>query len=326
MRALVITKPGGPDVLRVEERPRPTPSGDELLVRVRAAGLNRADLLQRAGHYPPPAGIAPDIPGLEFSGVIEEIGPDVMRFAIGQRVCGLVGGGAQAEFVVTREAAAIPVPDAMTDIEAGGMPEIYITAHDALFTHGSLARGERVLVHAVASGVGIAALQLAKWHGAEVFGTTRSSEKLDRVRKMGLDVGIDTMSGKFDDVVLSQTGQRGVDVIIDFVGAPYFEQNLKVLATRGRLVSVSTLGGADVALSLRMMMSKRLRLVGTTLRGRSYEEKVAASAAMAADALPLFARGEIRVPVDKTFPLAEAAAAHRYLEENRSFGKVVFEV
>ena len=320
MRALVITKPGGPEVLAVEDRPKPNPTGDELLVRVAAAGLNRADLLQREGHYPPPAGIAADIPGLEFAGVVESVGPEVRSLSAGRRVFGLVGGAAQAEYVITREALAMSVPDSVDDISAGAVAEAYITAHDALFAHGSLAAGERVLVHAVGSGVGIAALQLAKAAGCHVFGTSRSVEKLEKAKSLGLDVAIDPQEMAFDSVA------RGVDVIIDFIGAPYFERNLAALAPKGRLVVVSTLGGTSASLSLRTLMAKRVRIEGTVLRPRPYEEKAAATRSFVRDVLPLLARGAIAVPVDRVFKLEEAAAAHRYLAENRNFGKVVFAV
>jgi putative PIG3 family NAD(P)H quinone oxidoreductase len=326
MRTLVITRPGGPEVLSVIETPAPRPIGDQLLVRVRAAGVNRADLMQRAGHYPAPPGVAPEVPGLEYAGVIEAIGPEVHAFSVGQRIFGLVGGGAQAEFLVTREQLAVPVPDRLDDVHAGGTPEAYITAHDALFTQGSLAAGEQVLVHAVGSGVGLAAMQLAKAHGCVVFGTARTPEKLERAKSLGLDVAIDTSQTAFDEVVLALTAAQGVDVVIDFIGGPYLERNLLALGQRGRLVIVSTLGGVSALLSLRTLMTKRLRIVGTMLRSRSYEEKVAATRAFARDVVPLLASAAIEVPVDRTFRLEEAPAAHRYIEENRNFGKVVFDL
>jgi NADPH2:quinone reductase len=326
MKALTITRPGGPEVLEVVETPTPRPTGDQILVRVRAAGLNRADLLQRAGKYPAPPDVAPDIPGMEFSGAIEAVGPDVKHLTPGQRVFGLVGGGAQAEYVVTREALALPVPDAVTDLEAGAIPEAYITAHDALITQGSLSRGERVLIHAIGSGVGIAALQIAKSRAGTVFGTSRSSEKLKRAKAMGLDVAIDPATASFDEVVLARTASHGADVVIDFIGGPYLERNLIALAPRGRLVVVSTLGGVSAPLSLRTLMTKRLRIVGTLLRPRSFEEKAEATSAFARDELPQLSTREIVVPIDRVFKLEEAASAHRYLEENKNFGKVVFDI
>jgi NADPH2:quinone reductase len=318
VKALVIPRFGGPEVLEVRERPKPAPVGDEILVCVRSAGLNRADLLQRSGHYPPPPDSPQDIPGLEYCGIIEAIGPEVRSRETGERVFGLVGGGAQAEYLVTREGLSMRVPDAVSDIEAGGVPEAYITAHDALYAQGSLRTGDRVLIHAVGSGVGIAALQLAKAANCKVFGTSRNAEKLQMAKALGLDVSIDLRTDAFEEFA------RDVDVIIDFVGAPYFEKNLAALAVRGRLVSVSTLGGVSVSLSLRTLMTKRLRIVGTMLRARSYEEKVDATRAFEPDVIPLLASGAVRVPIDRVFKLEEAAAAHRYIEENRNFGKVVF--
>lgn len=326
MKALIIARPGGPDVLEIADVPKPRAVRDEIVVRVRAAGLNRADLLQRAGRYPAPPDAPQGIPGMEYAGIIDEAGPDVRSLSTGQRVFGLVGGGAQAEFVTTREALAVPIPAELSDIEAGATPEAYITAHDALFTQGSLAHGERVLVHAVGSGVGIAAMQIAKASGCTVFGTSRSPDKLRRAKEMGLDVAIYPAEAAFDEVVLSKTGGRGVNVIIDFVGGPYLDRNLLSLADRGRLVVVSTLGGVSALLSLRTLMTKRLRVVGTMLRSRAYEEKVAATAAFTRDVVPLLASGLIHVPIDRVFPLEEATAAHAYMEENRNFGKVVFEI
>jgi NADPH2:quinone reductase len=318
MKALVITRPGGPDVLSVVDRPRPEPLGDEVLVRVLAAGVNRADIMQREGHYPAPPDSPQDIPGLEYSGVIEAIGEDVVARQVGQRVYGLVGGGAQAEYLLTREHLSMPVPDAVADVDAGAIPEAYITAHDALYTQGALARGERVLIHAVGSGVGIAALQLAKARDCTVFGTSRTPDKLVKAKALGLDVAIDPATTPFDEVA------HDIDVVIDFIGAPYLEQNLKTLRMRGRLIVVSTLGGTSASLPLRTLMTKRLRINGTMLRARPYNEKVEATRAFERDVMPLLASGTIRVPIDKMFSLDQAAAAHDRIASNANFGKVVF--
>ena len=318
MKALVITRPGGPEVLDVVERAKPQPIGDEILVRVLAAGVNRADLLQREGHYPAPPGAPQDIPGLEYSGVVEAIGPDVRSRAIGQRVFGLVGGGAQAEYLVTHEQLAMLVPDGVADLDAGAIPEAYITAHDALYTQGALATGERVLIHAVGSGVGIAALQLAKARNCFVYGTSRTSDKLEKAKALGLDVAIDPTNTPFEETA------NDIDVVIDFIGAPYFEQNLKALRMRGRLIVVSTFGGANASLPLRTLMSKRLRINGTMLRARPIEEKRQATRAFERDVVPLLANGSMRVPIDDVFRIEDAAAAHRRIAEDRNFGKVVF--
>ena len=326
MKALRITRPGGPEVLEVADVPTPEPKADELLVRVRAAGVNRADTLQRRGYYPPPPGYPEDIPGLEYAGEVAALGADVRHFRAGQRVFGLTGGGAQAEFLTIPEVLALPTPESLTDVEAGAIPEAYVTADDTLFANASLAPGETVLVHAVGSGVGIAAMQIAKSTGCRVFGTSRSPEKLQQAVELGLDVPIDVTTQLFDDVVMRATHGRGVDVIIDFVGADYFERNLNALAEKGRLVFVSTLSGSKVQLPIDVVMGKRLRLAGTMLRRRSIEEKTAATRAFANRVLPLLANRAITVPIDRVFPLAQAAAAHRYMEENKNFGKIVLEL
>jgi len=315
---------GGPDVLEIADVPAPRPGDNELLVRVVAAGLSGADLVQRRGRYPPPPGVPADLLGLEYAGEVAQLGDGARRFRIGDRVMGIVGGAGQAEFVVTHEDLAMPVPAEVSDLDAGGIPEAWITAHDALFAQGRLANGDAVLVHAVGSGVGTAAAQLAKTHGHFVVGTSRSAWKLERAMPLGVDVGVDAREGKFSDAVLEATQQRGAGVILDFVGAAFFDENIRALAPRGRLVFLSTLGGADAALSIRSMMRNRLTLVATTLRPRSAREKAEATRSFADYALPLFESGELKVPVDKVFKLEEAAAAHRYLEEGKAFGKVVF--
>jgi NADPH2:quinone reductase len=313
MKALRINAFGGPEVLEVADVPAPgPPHGDEILVRVHAAGVNRADILQRRGHYPAPAGSPPDILGMEFAGDVSASGPDVRELRVGDRVMGIVGGGAQAEYVLTSERQVVRVPDAVTDIEAGGIPEAYITAHDALFTIGSLKRGERVLIHAVGSGVGLAALQMAKLFGATVYGSSRTADKLMRARKLGLDHAIE----------LSREAFPETDVIIDFIGASYLQRNIESLAPLGRLVSVSALSGPRAELDLSMMMRKRLRIAGTMLRNRNADDKAAATRAFA-EMLPFFANRRIVVPVDRVLPLALAAAAHRAMEANENFGKFV---
>jgi putative PIG3 family NAD(P)H quinone oxidoreductase len=326
MRALCIVKAGGPEVLEVCEVPTPEHKRDELLVRVRAAGVNRADTLQRRGHYPAPPGHPQDIPGLEFAGIIEAVGADVRRHRAGQRVFGLTGGGAQAEYLAIQETLALAVPEALTDVEAGAIPEAYVTAHDALFTQGSLQPGETVLIHAVGSGVGVAAMQIARSFGCKVLGTSRSADKLAKAVELGLDDPINVTSQLFDDVVMRATHSRGVDVIIDFIGADYFERNVNALATKGRLVFVSTLSGPDARVSIATLMRKRLHIVGTTLRNRPLDEKVAATRAFADAVLPLLSNRAIAVPIDRVFPLADAPAAHAYMESNKNFGKIVLTI
>jgi NADPH2:quinone reductase len=327
MKAVVITRPGGPEVLEVREVPAPEPRGDQVRVRVRACGLNRADLLQRRGSYPAPAGVPADVPGLEFAGEVDALGPNcVGPLREGDRVFGIVGGGAQAEYVVTHERAAVPIPENLDFEHAAAVPEVFITAHDALETQAGLRPGEAVLVHAVGSGVGTAALQLARASGCFVFGTSRTAEKLQRAKELGLDVGIESTREAFADVVRAQTGGAGVNVIVDLVGAQALEGNLEALAVGGRIVVVGVLGGGTASLRLPALMAKRARLIGTVLRSRPTEEKVAATRAFAARVVPWLERGLVRPVVDRVFPLDAVRAAQERLESNLGFGKVVLRV
>lgn len=323
MRAVRITEPGGPDVLRVGEVDRPEPGPGQVRVRVRAAGVNRADLLQRRGLYPAPPGWPADVPGLEFAGEVDALGESVAERRLGDRVMGLVGGGGYAEHVVVHEREAIPVPDALSWEEAAAVPEVFVTAHDALFTRGRLAEGETVLVHAVGSGVGTAALQLAKAAGARVLGTSRTRWKLDSAAELGLDVAIDAGAEDFADAVLDATGGRGVDLILDLVGGGYLPRNLAILAILGRIVVVGLTAGAFAEIDLGVVLRKRLTMVGTSLRTRSLEEKIAAVQAFSREVLPLLAEGRIRPVLDATIPMADAAQAHRRMEANQNFGKIV---
>ncbi len=322
MRAIAITGPGGPDVLQLVERDAPAPAAGEVRVAVAACGVNRADLLQRRGHYPPPTGVPVDVPGLEYAGVVDALGDGVSRWRIGDRVMGLLGGGGYAESIVTHADEAVPVPDGMSLTDAAAVPEVFITAHDALFMRLAVRSGERVLVHAVASGVGTAALQLAKAAGAFVIGTTRSPDKLERARALGLDVAV-RAGERWAIDVLQATDGAGVDAIVDLVGAAYFDENLQVLAPRGRIVVVGTTSGARTQIDLSVLMRKRATLVGTVLRARSLEEKIEVTRAFERDVMPLFASGAVRPVVDRTFTLEQAADAHRFIESNLSFGKVV---
>ena len=325
MRAVAITSFGGPDVLRVVERAAPEPGAREIRVRVAAAGVNRADLIQRRGHYPAPAGVVADVPGLEFAGTIESVGSRVARWRAGDRVMGLLGGGGYAELVVTHEDEVVRVPDALSLVDGAAIPEVFITAHDALFARLAVRAGERVLVHAVGSGVGTAALQLAKCAGAFVVGTSRTPEKLAHARELGLDAGV-VASEHWTDDVMRATDGAGVDAIVDLVGGAYLDGNLRVLAQLGRIVVVGTTGGSKAELDLGRLMRTRATLVGTVLRARSQAEKIEATRAFERDVLPLLDGLRVRPVVDRTFPLEAAADAHRYVESNASFGKVVLTI
>ncbi|MBV9468951.1 MAG: zinc-binding dehydrogenase, partial [Abitibacteriaceae bacterium] len=242
MKVIVIIQPGGPEVLQVQERPLPEPGGEQVRVRVLVAGLNRSDLAQRRGHYPAPPGVPADIPGLEIMGVVDAIGPSVLRWQVGQRVFGLVAGGGYAEYALTHEQLLTEVPSNLDDIQAGAVPEVFMTAHDALFTQADLVMGERVLIHAVGSGVGTAAVQLVRAIGGTSYGTARSPHKLEQARELGLDVALPLPD--FAPALRDATGNKGVNVVIDFIGASYMQQNLEALAPLGRLVQVGTLGGS----------------------------------------------------------------------------------
>lgn len=326
MRAVFIASHGGVEGLEIREVARPPePTVDRVLVRVRASALNRADLLQRRGLYPAPAGVPADIPGLEFAGEVESTGPETERVRVGMRVFGITGGGAQAEYITVPESTLAPVPDNLDWAEAASIPEAFITAHDALFTLAGLEMGERVLVHAAGSGVGLAAIQLARAAGAVVYGTSRTPEKLERAREFGLSealaVGADP--SLMAEAVRVWTRGAGVDVILDLVGAKYLSANLDSLALKGRLLFVGTTAGASAEIDFGTVMRKRLKIIGTVLRSRSVEEKALATRRFEKHVLPLLGHGVVHPVIDKIYNMEEVRAAHTRLESNASFGKVV---
>lgn len=323
MRAVVIREPGGPDVLEVREVEAPEVPAGHVRVAVRFAGVNRADLLQRLGVYPAPPGAPPDVPGLEYAGVIEAVGQGARRFAPGDRVFGLVPGGAYAERVVAHEREVAPTPGGLTDEEAAAVPEAFVTAYDALVTRARLAPGERVLVHAVGSGVGTAGLQIARALGCFVAGTSRTQDKLDRCRELGLDAGVLASGGRFADEVLKATGGAGVDAVLELVGGAYVNEDLRACAMRGRIALVGLTAGATAELDLRELLRKRVELFGTVLRSRPLEEKIAAAQVLERHISPWLARRAVRPIVDRVFPLEDAAAAQLYIASNASFGKVL---
>ena len=327
MLAAVITRPGGPEVLELQQRPIPEPGAEEVLVRVRASALNRADLLQREGRYPAPPGLPPDIPGLEFAGEVAALGRSVASHAVGDRVFGLVGGGAHAEYLVTHERAIAPVPATLDWREAGAVPEAFITAHDAL-VQAALRPGDRVLVHAAASGVGLAAIQLARAFGAIPFGTTRTPEKLGPARELGLEDGVALTDGlePLDAAVRRWTDGRGMDVVLDLVGGPYVAAGVAALALRGRLVLIGSMAGRRAELDVGAVMSRRLTVRGTVLRSRPIEEKILATAAFAREVVPWLASGVVRATVDSVYLLDQVAEAHRRLAGNATVGKVVLDL
>ena len=328
MRAVVITSHGGVDgigVLEVESPP--TPVADRVRVRVHAAGLNRADILQRRGSYPAPPGYPQNIPGLEFAGEVDAIGDAVRAWEIGDRVFGITAGAAQAELVVVPASNLARIPPELDWVQAGAMPETFITAHDALFTRAGLQMGERVLIHAAASGVGTAAIQLGHASGAMVYGTSRTADKLERIRDLNLglaaSVAVGDTPAKFVEAVQDWTAGAGVDVILDLVGGNYLSANLDALASRGRLTCVGTMAGAKSEIDLGLIMRKRAAIIGTMLRGRSIEEKAEATRLFASSVLPLVSRGAIRPVIDRVYPVDEIRKAHERMESNVGFGKIV---
>ena len=327
MRAVVIIAHGGVEGLEVREVEKTAePVADRVRVRVHAAGLNRADVLQRKGRYPAPPGAVQDIPGLEFAGEVEQVGSEVRAWKKGQRVFGITAGGAQAEYVSVPESMLVEVPDNLGWAAAAAVPEAFITAHDALFTQAHLEMGERLLVHAAGSGVGLAAIQLAHACGATVYGTSRTPDKLEKARPYGLDGAIavgDDPAGAVGAAVREWTRGAGVNVILDLVGGPYLAANLEALAPRGRLMLVGTTAGASAPLDFGVVMRKRLRITGTVLRSRPVEEKARATRRFGAHVVPLLARAVVRPVIDKVYTMDEVREAHERLESNASFGKVV---
>ena len=323
MKAIIITRPGGPEVLEIQERPKPEPGVGQIRVRVRTSALNRADLMQREGNYPVPPGAAADISGMEYAGEVDALGPGTMLWKAGDRVMGIIGGGGHAEFLCVHDREAMPVPGSMSWDEAGAIPEAFLTAHDALFNRLDLRTGETLLIHAVGSGVGTAALQIARAAGARVVGTGRSAEKLEQARKLGLDAAIDASSGEWAQQVEVAIGKERVHAVMDLVGGSYLDGNMRVLMVRGRMVVVGLTGGATAPFNMSTLLRKRLTIVGTTLRARPLEEKIALARVFAERGVPLFETGKLRPVVDRVFPFSEIRAAHELMESNKTFGKIV---
>ena len=325
MKAAIITRAGGPEVLDIVDVRDPEPLAGEVLVRVRASALNRADLLQRQGRYPAPPGAPANIPGLEIAGEVIAHGPGASRWASGDRVFGIIGGGGNAELAAIDERHLARIPDGMPFDAAAAVPEAFITAHDALITQAALRAGESVLVHAAGSGVGLAAIQLAHAFGARCFGTARTADKIERARSFGLTDGavIDADVTAVVEHAQRWTGGHGVDVTVDLVGGPYLAAGVEAAAPRGRIILVGLLAGRTASLNLGAILSKRLTVRGTVLRSRSADEKAAVTAAFERDVLPLLERGTLRPVIDRVLPLSRIRDAHAVLERNETFGKVV---
>ena len=319
MRAIVYTGAGGPEVISVRDVPDPMAGPGQVVVRVRAAGLNLADLIQRRGGYPAPPGWPADIPGLEYAGVVETLGEGVAGVAPGDRVMGLVGGGAQAERVAVPAGELLRIPERLTDPEAAAVPEAFLTAYDALAVRGRVARGERVLIHAVGSGVSTVAVQLAKWMGAAVVGTSRTATKLEAAARLGLDEGIDTSARGFAEALVAP-----VDVVLDFFGGPALAENLAALRSKGRLVLLGTMQGPKAAdVDVGRILRGRLEVIGSVMRSRPPAERVALVEEFRTRVLPAVADGTLAPIIGETFAMEDVVRAHEAMEANRVFGKIV---
>jgi NADPH:quinone reductase len=322
MLAIQIREPGEPDVLVPVERPRPAPSAGEVLIRVAAAGVNRPDVMQRRGKYPPPPG-ASDIPGLEIAGTIEQVGAEVTAWREGDAVCALVAGGGYAEYCVAPAPQCLPAPRGLDLVAAAAIPETFFTVWSNVFERGRLATGESILVHGGSSGIGTTAIQLARARGSRVFVTAGSAEKCAACERLGAERAINYRDTDFLTAIRDLTGGRGVDVILDMVGGEYFSRNIDALAAGGRLVEIATLRGATAELTITTVMQRRLTITGSTLRARAVADKGAIARAVHANVWPLIEAGTVKPVIFKTFPLARAADAHRLLESSQHIGKLV---
>jgi len=323
MKAIVITEFGGPEVLKMQEVTTPAPGKGEVLVAVEATAVNRLDLLQRMGRYPAPPGDVQDIPGVEYAGVVAALGEGVTNRKIGDRVFGLVGGGSYAEYLVIPAEMTAKIPDGVSFEEAAAIPEAFVTAYDAMVSQAELCAGQTVLISAVGSGVGVAAVQIARAIGAKSIGTARTASKLEAAKVLGLETGIEVKEGKFSDAVLQATDACGVDVVLELAGGRYVSEDIACMAPRGRLMLVGLVAGAATEIDLGMILRKRLTIKGTTLRARAMSEKMAVMKTFATEVVPLIAEGKLKAVIDRTFSLTQASEAHQYVAANENFGKVV---
>ncbi len=322
MTAIEITRPGGPEVLRAARRPVPRPAREEILIRVEAAGVNRPDVLQRRGQYPPPPG-ASDIPGLEIAGTVADVGSATDRWRVGDRVCALVAGGGYAEYCVAPAAQCLPIPANVNAIAAAAIPETFFTVWTNLFQRGALRAGERALIHGGTSGIGTTAIQLAHVLGSIVFATAGSNEKCEACRRLGASMAINYRESDFVEAIKRETSGAGVDVVLDIIGGDYFGRNLDCLAINGRLIQIGLQGGATTTIDLGRVMRRRLTITGSTLRIRTVEEKGALARDVEANVWPLLSSGRVAPVIDRTFPLIDASAAHQRMETGEHIGKLV---
>jgi NADPH:quinone reductase len=325
MQAIIISRPGGPEVLELSTVETPKPQRGEVLVRIMATALNRADAMQREGKYPPPPDASQNIPGLEFAGEVAEAG-QFAEWKIGDRVFGLTSGGSYAQYVVVHGRTLSRIPEHLDYEQAAALPEACITAYDAMITQGKLSAGEYLLISGVTSGVGTIALQIANAIGAQVIGTTRSATKIARVEELGSLKSIVTTDGKFSKEVLKATNGNGANVVLELIGGDYVKEDIQCAAIKGRIIVVGLLAGRKTEISLADILAKRLHMMGTTLRMRPLEEKIQTALVLQAHVVPLICSGKIKPIIDKVFDLSEASSAHQFMDGNESFGKIILRV
>jgi len=326
MKAVFITTPGGPEVLQLHDADMPAPGPGDVVIKVVAAGVNRPDIAQRKGHYPAPPGVPPNIPGLEVAGTVISMGTQCRKRKLGERVCALVAGGGYAEFVAVPEGQCLPIPHGLDFIEAASLPETYFTVWTNVFDRGHFARGESILIQGGAGGIGVAAIQLCKAWGGKVYATAGSKEKVDFCLSLGADRCVNYNEESFHDILTKETGGRGIDVILDMIGGAYTPIHLDLLAVEGRLLIINYMKGDETTIRHAPILRKRLTLTGSTLRAREPEFKAAIAAKLEQAVWPWLEAGTVRPVVNKTFPLSDAAGAHRLMESGESAGKIVLTV
>ena len=325
MTVVEIAAPGGPEQLRTAVRPVPQPGNDEVLVRVEAAGINRPDVMQRQGRYPPPPGVS-DLPGMEIAGEIVALGPNVSGLSVGDKITSLLPGGGYAGYAIAAAPLAMPIPKGLSMVEAAAIPETFLTVWTNLFERGRCKAGDVVLIHGGTSGIGTTAIQLANAWGARVFATAGSAEKARACEKLGASRGIDYKTEDFVAVIRAETQGYGVDITLDIVAGPYVPRNLDIAAVEGRVVTISTLGGTRAEINMVPIMMKRLTLTGSTLRARTVAQKACVADGVRKHVYPLIESGKVRPVIFKTFPLAEASEAHRLMESSQHIGKIVLTI
>ena len=323
MKAIIITSPGAPEVLQMQDRPVPEPGTGEVLVKVFAAGINRPDVAQRKGHYPPPPGASTDIPGLEISGVVERLGNDCSTLKVGDKICALVSGGGYAEYSSVPEGQCLTIPGNLSFVDAASLPETFFTVWSNVFDRARLGHDEKLLIHGGSSGIGVAAIQMAKAWGATVYVTAGSDEKCVFCEKLGAEKAINYKTKKFKEEIKSLTSNKGIDVILDMIGADYTPENLEILREEGRLVLINSMKGDETTIKLSQVMRKRLTITGSTLRARDPGFKSLIAAKLKEFVWPWLELGKVKPVVFETFPLENAAEAHQLMESSQHIGKIV---